>query len=192
MHSAAGGGLWAIASVMLAACGAAATSSAPAGSATPRPAASTPATAQQPTPAGTPTVIAPAKAGTNARNYWLYAFNTGSMDVSIIDTAKNSVIATRPLGAAIRWLSNEQSYWDGKSIWTYDFPDNKLQALAIDPNAVAVVKRIDTGTTGPGHSLVLSPDKQTGYLNAAGSNVLNVLDLAAGSVKQQIDTGQFP
>ena len=127
-----------------------------------------------------------------AKAFWLYAFNTGSQDVSIVDTAKNAVVATRPLGAAIRWLSNAQPYWDGKSIWTYDFPDNKLQALAIDPKEVVVVKRVDTGTTGPGHSLVLSPDKQTGYLNAAGSNVLNVIDLAAGSVKQKIDTGQFP
>ena len=188
MIQAAAGGM---ASLMLAACGAgASTSSAPN---------TAPGATSRTTPGatgvaalGTPTAMAPARAGANAKAYWLYAFNTGSADVSIVDTAKDTVIATRPLASAVRWLSNEQSYWDGKNVWTYDFPDNKLQALAIDPIDVAVVKRIDTGTTGPGHSLVLSADKSTGYLNAAGSNVINVLDLKAGSVKQQLETGQFP
>jgi YVTN family beta-propeller protein len=186
MRAAAGG----VASLMLAACGAATAPAPGAGGASPAGAGASPAA-----PLGTPTSFAPAQPGGStapAKAYWLYVFNVGSQDVSIVDTANNAVIATRPLGAAVRWLSNEQPYWDGSSVWTYDFPDNKLQALAIDPKGVTVVKRVDTGTTGPGHSLVISPDKQTGYLNAAGSNVINVIDLKAGSVKQKIDTGQFP
>jgi YVTN family beta-propeller protein len=185
MRAAAGG----MVSLMLAACGAGATAPAPGGTRAAGGGA-TPAA-----PLGTPTAFAPVQPGgstATAKAYWLYVFNVGSQDVSIIDTAKNAVIATRPLGAAVRWLSNEQPYWDGASIWTYDFPDNKLQALAIDPKDVTVVKRVDTGTTGPGHSLVVSPDRQTGYLNASGSNVINVIDLKAGTVTQKIDTGQFP
>ena len=123
---------------------------------------------------------------------WVYVFNTGSKDVSIIDSATHKVLATRPLGAAVRWLSNEQRYWDGQHIWTYDFPGNKLVALAIDPKAMQVVKTVDTGTTGPGHSLMLTPDKQTAFLNAAGSNVINVIDVAKGAVTDKIDTGKFP
>lgn len=174
-----------VAGLMLAACGAAA-GNAPAPGGTAR------APGQF---SGTPTAIVPAQRGVSGpapKALWVYVFNVGSQDVSIIDTAKNEVLATRPLGAAIRWLSNEQRYWDGSLIWTYDFPENKLQALAIDPKDVAVVKRIDTGTTGPGHSLMLSPDRKTGYLNAAGSNVINVLDLGVGKVTQQLETGQFP
>lgn len=123
---------------------------------------------------------------------WVYVFNVGTKDVSVIDSATNKVMATRPLGAAVRWLSNEQSYWDGANVWTYDFPDNKLQALAIDPKEMKVVKTIDTGTIGPGHSLMLTPDKKTALLNAAGSNVINVIDVTAGTVTDKIDTGKFP
>ena len=123
---------------------------------------------------------------------WVYVFNTGSQDVSIIDSATHKVLATRPLGAAVRWLCNEQRYWDGQHIWTYDFPNNKLVAIAIDPKAMQVVTTVDTGTTGPGHSLMLTTDKQTAFLNAAGSNVINVIDVAKGAVTDKIDTGKFP
>jgi YVTN family beta-propeller protein len=102
------------------------------------------------------------------------------------------VLATKPLGAAVRWLSNEQRYWDGQHIWTYDFPNNKLQALAIDPKTVQVARRVDTGTTGPGHSLMLTPDNKTALLNAGGSDVVNVIDVAGGQVTDQISTGKFP
>jgi len=122
----------------------------------------------------------------------IYAFNVGSQDVTVIDPVSHNVLATRPLGASVRWLSNEQRYWDGRYIWTYDFPGNKLQALAIDPRTVTVARRIDTGTPGPGQSLILSEDKRRAYLNSAGGNVVNVIDLRQGRVIQQIQTGHFP
>lgn len=133
-----------------------------------------------------------AASSTEGKAPWVYVFNVGSKDVSIIDTATNKVTATRPLGAAVRWLSNEQRYWDGTNVWTYDFPNNKLQAIAIDPNELKVTKTIDTGTTGPGHSLMLTPDKKTALLNAAGSNLINVIDLGSGQVAAKIETGKFP
>jgi YVTN family beta-propeller protein len=123
---------------------------------------------------------------------WVYVFNVGSQDVTVIDSATNKVLATRPLGAAVRWLSDEQRYWDGSRVWTYDFPGNKLRAIAIDPKAVQVVRTIETGSTGPGHSLMLTPDHQTALVNAAGSDVIDVLDLKAGTVADKITTGKFP
>lgn len=102
------------------------------------------------------------------------------------------MLSTNPLGASVRWLSNEQRYFDGQLIWTYDFPQNQLQAIAIDPQAITVVKRIPTGTPGPGQSLMLSHDQKRAYLNSAGSNVLNVVDLQQGAVVQRIQTGHFP
>lgn len=133
-----------------------------------------------------------AAAAASGQTPWVYVFNVGTQDVSIIDSATYKVLSTRPLGAAVRWLSNEQRYWDGQHIWTYDFPGNKLQAIAIDPKAVKVVQTVDTGTTGPGHSLMLTPDKKTALVNAAGSNVINVIDVAKGQVTDKIDTGKFP
>ena len=133
-----------------------------------------------------------AGAGSAGGASWVYVFNVGSQDVSIIDAATHKVLATRPLGAAVRWLSNEQRYWDGQRIWTYDFPNNALQAIAIDPKDVKVVQRVDTGTKGPGHSLMLTPDKGTALVNAAGSNVVNVIDVGKGQVVDKIETGHFP
>jgi YVTN family beta-propeller protein len=133
-----------------------------------------------------------AAASSTSGAQWVYVFNVGSQDVTILDAATNKVLATRPLGAAVRWLSDEQRYWDGQHVWTYDFPDNKLVAIAIDPKTVQVVERIDTGTLGPGHSLMLTPDFKSAYVNAAGSNVINVIDVASKAVRDKIAVNAFP
>ena len=46
-----------------------------------------------------------------------YIFNTKTQDVTLFDPATRQVLATKPLGAVVRWLSNEQRYWDGAA-WT--------------------------------------------------------------------------
>jgi DNA-binding beta-propeller fold protein YncE len=122
----------------------------------------------------------------------VYVFNVGSKDVTIIDAASRQARETRPLGSAVRWLSNEQTYWDGQLVWTYDFPDNKLQAIGIDPRQVAVTRTIEDLGNGPGHSLMLLPDKKTAAINVAGDNVIAVIDVASGQIKTKLPTGKFP
>ena len=122
----------------------------------------------------------------------VYVFNVGSRDVTLIDAATRQVRETRPLGAAVRWLSNEQTYWDGQYVWTYDFPDNKLQVIAIDPQAVAITRTIANIGTGPAHSVMLLPDRTKAVMNVAGDNRLAFLDLAAGQVEATMETGAFP
>jgi YVTN family beta-propeller protein len=122
----------------------------------------------------------------------VYVFNVGSKDVTLIDAVSRQVRATRPLGASVRWLSNEQTYWDGSRIWTYDFPDNKVQAIAIDPKQVAVTRTITGLGKGPGHSLVVLPDKKKAAINVAGDDLIAFLDLEAGQVESTLKTGAFP
>jgi DNA-binding beta-propeller fold protein YncE len=123
----------------------------------------------------------------------VYVFNVGSKDVTLIDAAARQARETRPLGAAVRWLSNEQTYWDGQLVWTYDFPDNKLQAIGIDPRNVAVTRTIPDLGNGPGHSLMLLPDnKKTAAINVAGDNVIAVIDVASGQIIRKVPTGKFP
>jgi DNA-binding beta-propeller fold protein YncE len=122
----------------------------------------------------------------------VYVFNVGSKDVTLIDAAARQLRETRPLGSAVRWLSNEQAYWDGQLVWTYDFPDNKLQAIGIDPRNVAVTRTIPELGSGPGHSLMLLPDKKTAAINVAGDNVLAVIDVASGQIMRKVPTGKFP
>jgi hypothetical protein len=94
--------------------------------------------------------------------------------------------------ATVRWLSNEQRFWDGRHIWTYDFPDDQLQALAIDPRGVAVARTIAVPGRGPAHSLMLTPDRATAWLNVAAEDALAALDLASGQIIAQVKTGAYP
>jgi hypothetical protein len=121
-----------------------------------------------------------------------YVFNTRTQDVTIFDAVTRDVLATKPLGAVVRWLSNEQSFWDGRHIWSYDFPDDAVQAIAIDPRSIAIARTLPTGGPGPAHSLMLTPDRQTAWVNIAGGNYLAVLDLASGEVAAEVKTGAFP
>jgi hypothetical protein len=122
----------------------------------------------------------------------VYVFNVGSKDVTLIDVANRQMRETRPLGASVRWLSDEQTYWDGARIWTDDFPNDQLQAIAIDPRQVAVTKTIAGLGKGPGHSLVVLPDKKKAAINVAGDNLIAFLDLEHGSVDSTLQTGAFP
>ena len=122
----------------------------------------------------------------------VYVFNVGSKDVTLIDAAARQARETRPLGASVRWLSNEQTYWDGQLIWTYDFPDNKLQAIGIDPRGIAVARTIPDLGNGPGHSLVVLPDKKKAAVNVAGDDLIAFVDLEAGQLEATVKTGAYP
>ena len=121
-----------------------------------------------------------------------YVFNSKTQDVTLFDPLTRQVLATKPLGAVVRWLSNEQRFWDGQYIWTYDFPDNAVRAIAVEPHAVTVARALPTGGQGPAHSLMLTPDDKTAWVNVAGGNYLAVLDLATGDVAAEVKTGKYP
>ena len=133
-----------------------------------------------------------ASAGSGDDRETAYVFNVGSKDVTLIDVASRQVRETRPLGASVRWLSNEQTYWDGARIWTYDFPNDQVQAIAIDPRQVAVTRTIAGLGKGPGHSLVVLPDRKKAAVNVAGDNLIAFLDLERGGVDATLQTSAFP
>jgi hypothetical protein len=142
--------------------------------------------------AAAPSAIASAPTEGHAAAETAYVFNVGSRDVTLIDVAAHKVRETRPLGASVRWLSNEQTYWDGARIWTYDFPNDQVQAIAIDPKQVAITKTITGLGKGPGHSLVVLPDRKKAAVNVAGENLIAFLDLESGQVDSTLKTGAFP
>jgi len=119
-------------------------------------------------------------------------FNTGSGDVTLFDPATNEVTGSRPTNAVVRWLSGEQRYFDGESIWTYDYPEEEVRAIAINPETFEMVSQVPTGGAGPGHSFVLTPDGRRGFVNVAGDDFLAVVDPRAGEVVGQIETGAYP
>ena len=142
--------------------------------------------------ASLPAAVSPLVATPTAGGLIGYAFNTKSQDVTLFDPTNGKVLATKPLGVVVRWLSNEQRYWDGQYLWTYDFPDNEVQAIAIDPQAISVARSLATGGVGPAHSLMLTPDRSTAWVNVAGGDYVAVLNLGTGEVVDEIKTGKFP
>jgi hypothetical protein len=144
-------------------------------------------------PAPTHARTAPTLAATPAASGILgYVFNARARDVTIFDAVTREVLGSKPLGAVVRWLSNEQRFWDGRHIWTYDFPDDVVQAIAIEPRTIAVARTLPTGGAGPAHSLMLTPDRKTAWVNVAGGNALVALDLESGEVAAEVKTGAFP
>ncbi|HXI17131.1 MAG TPA: hypothetical protein VNM48_12245 [Chloroflexota bacterium] len=142
---------------------------------------------------GTPATPLPAATAAGRTGRLLgYAFNAGGQDVTVFDVASRMVVETRPLGATVRWLSNEQRFWDGSSIWTFDHPENRVQAIAIDPRTLRVTRTVSTNGKGPAHSLMLTPDKKTAWLNVAGDDFLAVIDVGSGEMAGQVKTGKFP
>jgi DNA-binding beta-propeller fold protein YncE len=121
-----------------------------------------------------------------------YVFNARTQDVTLFDPVTQRVLDTKPLGAVVRWLSNEQRFWDGRSIWTYDFPEDQVRAIAIDPRDIVVSRALPTGGAAPAHSLMLTPDLKTAWVNVAGGDYLAVIDLASGEVTDEVATGKFP
>ena len=132
-------------------------------------------------------------AGVDARQVPVlaYVFNVGSQDVTVIDTATNEVVESRPLGASVRWLSNEQDFWDGQHIWTYDLVDGMVHVIAVDPVEMRVLRRLEVGR-GPAHSVQLTPDKRHVLVNAAGDDIVAVIDRERLEIVRTIATGDFP
>lgn len=140
------------------------------------------------------TTDTPSEAATDRRAEGIRGviFNTASKDVTLFDPNTNKVTGSQPTNAVVRWLSNEQHYWDGKNIWTYDFPDNQLRAIAIDPETFEMTREVPVDGAGPGHSFVLTPDEKRGFVNSAGSDFLAVVDPKAGEVIERVEMGAFP
>jgi YVTN family beta-propeller protein len=122
----------------------------------------------------------------------VYVFNVASRDVTVIDAASRRVVQTRPLGASVRWLSPDVTYWDGQRVWTYDHPADKVQAIAIDLRAAAVTNTIKDIGTGPAHSLAVLADKRKAAINVAGDDAIAFLDLPSGQIEAKLKTGAFP
>ena len=95
---------------------------------------------------------APAASASTSMQALGYVFNTTTQDVTIFNLAARQVVETKPLGVSVTWLSKEQRFWDGQHIWTFDYPQNQVQAVAIDPRTVTLAGTIPTGGKGPAPS----------------------------------------
>ncbi len=134
-----------------------------------------------------------------AEGPYLFVFNRESADVTVIDSATNQVLGTRPVGFQVRWLADAMRSFDGTLLWTYGLRTErvgleeglKVDAVAFDPVGLRVVKRREVGK-GPAHSVVLTRDRQQVLMNVAGDDALVYLDAATGQVTRRVAVGKFP
>ena len=129
----------------------------------------------------------------------LFVFNMGSEDVTIINTATNQVVGTRPVGFKVKWLADHMQSFDGTLLWTYGLRTEKIgqaealkvDVIAFDPLALRVVKRREVGN-GPAHSVVLTADRKQVVMNVAGDDAIVYVDSATGQVAHRVAVGKFP
>ena len=123
-----------------------------------------------------------------------YAFGSMTQAVTIFDVATLRPLETKPVGATLRWLTNDQHYWDGRSIWSYDQLGMEMlvEALAYDPASGMVARRIPTGLRGPSWGVELLPGGRRAWMAMAGDDALALLDLEAGEVVDQLAVGDYP
>lgn len=130
---------------------------------------------------------------------YLFVFNMGSDDVTIIDSATNQVLGTRPAGFKVKWVADEMQSFDGTLLWTYGLRTEKVggdevlkvDVIAFDPVALRVVKRQEVGR-GPAHSVVLTRDRKQVMMNVAGDDLIVYVDPATAQVTQRVAVGKFP
>lgn len=122
---------------------------------------------------------------------YLFVFNMGSEDVTVIDPATNQVLGTRPVGFKVKWLADHMRSFDGTLLWTYGLRGDKVDVIAFDPVALRVVKRQEVGK-GPAHSVVLTPDMKLVLMNVAGDDVILYIDSTTAQVRGRVPVGKFP
>lgn len=144
-------------------------------------------------------LLSPFSAGGQSGGPYLFVFNMGSDDVTIIDSATNEVLGTRPAGFKVKWLADHMQSFDGTLLWTYGLRIGKVgrdevlkvDVIAFDPVALRVVKRHEVGN-GPAHSVVLTPDRKQVLMNVAGDDAIVYVDSATGQVTHRVAVGKFP
>jgi YVTN family beta-propeller protein len=144
-------------------------------------------------------LLLPRPAAAQASGPYLFVFNMGSQDVTVIDTAANEVLGTRPAGFKVQWLADHMRSFDGTLLWTYGLRTEKVgkdevlkvDVVAFDPVALRVVKRQEVGK-GPAHSVVLTGDRKQVMMNVAGDDLIVYIDPATAQVTQRVAVGTFP
>ncbi len=144
-------------------------------------------------------LLFPFPAGGQSGGPYLFVFNMGSDDVTIIDPATNQVLGTRPAGLKVKWLADHMQSFDGTLLWTYGLRTEKVgrdevlkvDVVGFDPVALRVVKRHEAGN-GPAHSVVLTPDRKQVLMNVAGDDAIVYIDPATGQVTHRVAVGKFP
>ena len=120
-----------------------------------------------------------------------YVFNAKTQDVTLFDPATQEVLVTRPLARSCAGsrMSSDSGMGDtsGRTICRGSGAGHRRRPALSHHRAHPSHRRY-----GPAHSLMLTPDRKTAWVNVAGGDYLAVLDLETGEVADEVATGSFP
>ena len=111
-----------------------------------------------------------------------YITNDGSGDVSVIDTATNTVTATITVGTAPFAVAVSP---DGGTVYVANIDSDNVSAIAAATNKV--IATITVGSSPEG--VAVSPDGSTVYVANQHSNNVSVIDTATDRVSATIAVG---
>jgi YVTN family beta-propeller protein len=115
----------------------------------------------------------------------IYAVNSHSNDVSIIDAAKNKVIATVPVGSSPQGVAVSP---DGKKVYVTNLASNTISVIGTTSNTVISTLKIGRSPTG----VAVSPDEKKVYVTNYGDKNVSVIDTATQTVITAISVGNGP
>jgi YVTN family beta-propeller protein len=120
----------------------------------------------------------------------VYIVNAGSSNVSVIDTASNTVTATIPVPGAGRVAISP----DGRYAYVTACPNscNNVQGdVSVIDTATNTVTAILTVGSGP-FGVAISPDGRYAYVTDRNSEAVSVIDTASRTVTATVPVGVFP
>ncbi|MEZ5671043.1 MAG: YncE family protein [Thiotrichaceae bacterium] len=123
--------------------------------------------------------------GTLAQADIVYVANTGSDNVSVIDTSNNSVSATIPGGVAPNGLAINPL---GTRAYVTNNGSGNLSVLDVSNNNIVATVPVGQYPWG----VAINPSGTRGYVANQGSNNISVIDLSINSVVATVSVGNAP
>ena len=114
-----------------------------------------------------------------------YVSNSGSNEVSVIDTTTDSVVATIPVGDGPGWMAATA---DGTRIYVANFNSNNVSVVETLTNTVAATIAVGTGPT----AITVKPDGTRAYVANRGTHDVSVIDTATNTVIAAVPVGTDP
>lgn len=116
-----------------------------------------------------------------------YIPNSNSKNVSVIDIASNTVVATIPVGSDPIGVSVSP---DGKMVYIANQGSNEVSVISTSTNSV--IKTLNTGAGSEPTGVVTSPDGSRVYVTDYDNNSLTVINTATNTIINTINIGTLP
>jgi len=118
-----------------------------------------------------------------------YIVNANSNDVSVVNTATNSIVITIPVGHDPQAVAVSP---DGSKVYVANNNDNTIYVINTTTNAVTSIISVGVAPHGYPQGLSVNPDGSKLYIANEQSNQVAVVNTATNAIVSTIDVGIHP